>query len=285
MRNPACRTPLAFALALALAACSNGPGGAKSETRPASVDSAPTAAPSESGTAYERAVRSLIAGSETGLHFASEWTGKAGDTQSASGIAKGRLYSFSVLSKPTANPTIDGNWMSLNGFFQKETDGVYARTYSAPAAMTRVLDALPLLPTEQSALSGEPLPAESVAGVDCQPYAIGLATQPNPTTGYAELGVCVDELNARIVRLSGSTLAGERFAVTFSEQGDQVQMPQAQVFDWSKEFPVAEPGSEVPVKQFENCPDLIKMTPQGCEGYISAVPKADDQADQPDKSD
>lgn len=285
MRNLPGRTPLAFALVVALAACSNGPGGAKGETRPKSAESAPTAEPGTSGTAYERAVRSLIAGSESGLHFASEWTGKAGDTQLASGVARGRLYSFSVRSKPAANPTIDGNWMSLNGFFQKEADGGYARTYSAPAVMTRVLDALPLLPTAQPALSGEPLPAESVAGVDCQPYPIGLATQPNPTTGYAELGVCVDEVNARIVRLSGSTFAGERFAVTFSEQDEPVQMPQAQVFDWSKEFPITEPGSEVPVKQFENCPDLIKMTPQGCEGYISAAPKAADKADPADKPD
>ena len=66
-------------MAVALAACSNGPGGAKGETRPKSAESAPAAEPSESGTAYERAVRSLIAGSETGLHFASELTGNAGD--------------------------------------------------------------------------------------------------------------------------------------------------------------------------------------------------------------
>lgn len=276
MRNLPGRTALAFAMAVALAACSNGPGGAKGETRPKSAESAPTAEPSESGTAYERAVRSLIAGSETGLHFASELTGKAGDTQLASGVARGRLYSFSVSSKPRANPTIDGNWMSLNGFFQKEADGGYVRTDSAPAAMTRVLDALPLLPTAQSALSGEPLPAESVAGAACQPYAIGLPTQPSPASGYTELGVCVDEVNARIVRLSGSTFAGERFAVTFGQPGEPVQMPQAQVFDWSKEFPITEPGSEVPVKQFENCPDLIKMTPQGCEGYISAAPDKSD---------
>lgn len=283
MHNLPCRAALAIALALALSACSDRPTVAEPDAKAADVG---TTAPAEpvTGTAYERAVRSLIEGAEPGVHFESEATGVNGNTQHASGVAKGRLYSFTVQSRPEADAAYDGTWMSLNGFFQKESGNGFAKTYIAPAALTLVLDALPMLPSAESALGDERAPAENVAGVACQPYAVTLPKQATAADRYSQLDVCVDEANARVVRLAGSTFAGEQFSVIFSEQGEAVELPKAAVFDWSSEFPLAKPGDEVPVKQFENCPDFVKILPEGCEGYISAVPKEADEADKADKS-
>lgn len=276
MRNLTRRAPLALALLLVLGACGDRSNLTKAD---GTVEPTATAGPPATGTPYERAVRSLVEGSESGLHFESDATGSNGNTQHASGVTKGRLYSFTVQSRPEADAAYDGSWMSLNGFFQKESADGFAKTYIAPSSLTLVLDALPMLPTAQEALASDLAPVENVNGVDCQPYAVNLPKQATAADRYAELRVCVDQARAQVVRLAGSTFSGERFSVVFSEPQDPVQMPQAAVFDWSSEFPLAKPGEEVPVKQFENCPDLIKMLPEGCEGYISAAPKAADQAD------
>lgn len=288
MRNLPRRAPLALALVLMLGACGDRSSLAKADdsaTTAGPADPVATTVPPVTGTAYERAVRSLIEGSEPGLQFESDATGSNGNTQHASGVTKGRLYSFTVQSRPEGDAAFDGTWMSLNGFFQKESANGFAKTYIAPAAVTLVLDALPMLPTTEAALASERKPIENVDGVDCRPFAVNLPKQATAADRYAELRGCVDETRARIVRLAGSTFSGEQFSVVFAEPGEPVQMPQAAVFDWSSEFPLAKPGEEVPVKQFENCPDLIKMTPQGCEGYISAAPKTADEPDPAHKSD
>jgi hypothetical protein len=217
-------------------------------------------------TPYERAAASLILGNLSGLRFESEVGTDDGAVQSATAVAQGSSFSVNVRTQPQADADNDGAWLVQDGAFRKRSEKGLTVSETAPASIRLVLESLALLPSAETALSNERAPAVEVVGVACQPRSIKLT--PPADQHFAELGVCVDEAAARIVRVNARTKEGERLSVKLSQQNAPTPRPESNGRDWTSEFPIAKPEDRVPDLKFKDCPELITLLPKGCEGFV-----------------
>lgn len=239
---------LPLALALTLGGCSDEPEPKADETptaSPSSVATAPTApavkAPpppptlAPATTAYERALRALTSG--TSVHFESEVALSDGSSQYATGFGQNLNYAITVRSLPKADNQLDGGWLLQSGRYLKESAGNYDGSVLNPVSASILFDALVAVPQSESAFTSDAPVAETTATAQCNSRKVDLAKAPHLFTQYRSLGICVDESKAQLIKLSAELQTGERLAATFTAHGQPVQLPQAQVKDWSQEYP------------------------------------------------
>lgn len=244
------RALLPMALTLTLVACSDEPEPTPVETPKAAVASAPVAAPAAASvkapppppklpdavSPFERAMRALSSG--TSLHFESEVLLGDGSSQYATGVSREHNYAFSVRSLPKANADLDGNWFFNGGRYLRESTAGYDSSVLVPSAMAIMAQAIDEMPKTEASLVEAKAGEEISGSVSCQPREVNLAQSPNLFMQYKAISVCVDEANARIVKLQAQLQTGERLTASYSEYGMPVQLPQVKVPDWSQEFPL-----------------------------------------------
>jgi hypothetical protein len=239
------RALLCASLILMLGACSDEPESATSSSDPtastaaSTTEAAPVASkptPPPPKTPYEIALKALTSGSS--MHFDSEVSVASGSVQYASGVGRGGHYAFSVRTLPQPDSNLDGNWYMQNGKYLKESTTGYDSSVATPGALALMVETLSALPRKESALSTEAAPPDNVAGHICQPRKVSMGESPRLLGRYLDLGVCVDEANGRLLKLSVQTQIGERLTATFTGHGEPVQLPDVKVSDWSQEFPL-----------------------------------------------
>lgn len=241
MSNPIPRLLLPLALCATLAACSDEPEATPVEP---AADTAPAAAEAkrppppklaEVSTPYERALRALTSGGS--FSFESEVTLANGSSEYASGVGENQDYSFGVRTLPKPNADLDGNWVVHSARWLKESVAGYDQSALTPTSVALFADTLVALPQAEDVLTADRPAKEIYAGGECQPRTIDLAKRPHLMSRYSLLGVCVDEENARLVKLDMKLQTGEQLHASLSKHGESVQIPRVQMPDWSQEFP------------------------------------------------
>ncbi len=235
------RLLLPLALCAALTGCSDEP-----EVAPAEpvADAAPAAAETKRppppklaavNTPYERALRMLTSGGS--FTFESEVTLADGSSEYASGVSENQNYSFGVRTLPKPNADLDGNWLVQSARWLKESVAGYDQSALTPSSVALFADTLVALPQAEDVLNAE-LPAKEIyAGGECQPRTIDLAKRPHLISRYSLLGVCIDEQNARLVKLEMKLQTGEHLRASLARHGEPVQIAKVPMPDWSQEFP------------------------------------------------
>lgn len=242
------RLLLTLALAAVLGACGDDqpatPAAADTAATPAAAGTIATtpAAPARpvpkalpaAVTPYETALKSLNGGSS--VHFEGELTMAGGGVQYASGVGRDQDFAFSVRSLPKPDDRVDGTWLLDNGRYLRQSTTGYDVSITPPDVVTRMLDALNLLPRTEAELASD-AGADSINGVECQSRAAVLSHSPALLSQYKALSACVDTTNARILKVAAQWQTGDALTASFSAHGEPVEMPQSQTTDWSQQFP------------------------------------------------
>ena len=231
------RMLLTLSLAIALTACGDDPPVSADASKAPTDSTGSTLQPAQAAqkkTPYEAGLIALLGGSS--VHFESEVTRADGQVQYALGSGQVNNFAFSIRTLP-ADTDIDGTWVVKSDSFLKQGTSAYEPSFFSPSAVLVMLDALKSLPKLESELSSDPLPADSAAGVACQPHKVNLVAKPELLMKFTELAVCVDEGNARIVKISARLTTGEQLSTLYTAHGEPVQVPKVEVLDWTKEYP------------------------------------------------
>ena len=125
-----------------------------------------------------------------------------------------------------------------SGRYLKETGTTFDAGALTPPAVANMFAAIAAIPQSDTAFSGDAATTEMVGSAGCSARKVDLSKDARLISVYKSLEVCVDEPQARLIRLKVETQSGERLTATFSGHGEPVQMPQTQVKDWSQEYPL-----------------------------------------------
>lgn len=233
-RNPAFLL-LPLTLAAVLAGCSKDePTDAAKSATEASTSAAPVppgqAQTPSAKTPYERALRELVDG--IGNSYEIEYTLADGSIQYLTGGRSQRNHAFVVRTLPTPNDQLDGQWVMQAGRFLKFTDGAYTDGTGFIQALQTYTTAVQGLPAVEMALRSEVKALESVNGIGCRPRQIDLSQEPRLARTFLEIGVCIDEDQAHILRLDAAAHDGTRLRAHISAHGQAYAVPDVGVKEW-----------------------------------------------------
>jgi len=232
---------LPTALALTLVAC-GGDDPKPAQPVPETADAAapvatmPASVPlPAANTAFEKGITELARGAS--VHFESELTLPDGRIQYASGVGHEEEYAFTVRSLPQPDPNADGAWYMRNGKYLRQTASGYDESMLTPESVTIMVETLKAFPRSESDLSSEVAPPDQAEGISCQPRDVAMGASPRLLGRFQSMGVCVDESNSHVVKLSANSQAGSRLSAAFTRHGEAVELPDLKVADWSQEYP------------------------------------------------
>ncbi|MCP5474054.1 MAG: hypothetical protein H7A19_04360 [Rhodanobacteraceae bacterium] len=235
------RAWLPTALALTLVACGGDdpkPAQPVPETADATApgNSMPAAVPVPvANTAFEKGITELARGAS--VHFESELSLPDGRIQYASGVGHEEQYAFTVRSLPQPDPNADGAWYMRNGKYLRQTANGYDESMLTPESVTIMVETLKAFPRSEADLSAPSAPPDQADGISCQPREVAMGASPRLLGRFQAMGVCVDESNAHVIKLSATSQAGSRLSAVFSKHGEAVQLPDLKVADWTQEYP------------------------------------------------
>jgi hypothetical protein len=244
MQSTTLRMLLPLALAAALGACSDQPEADASKSDAGETAAAPSAAAEDkpakalptATSAFERALRTLTNGGN--VRFESETTLVDGSSQYATGAGSVANASFILRTLPQGSAQFDGNWLLQGGRYLKETGTTFDAGALTPPAVANMYAAIAAIPQSDSAFTSDAPTTQMVGSAGCTARKVDLSRDARLIAAYKALEICVDEPQARLIRLSAELQSGERLTATFSGHGEPVQIPQTQVKDWSQEYPL-----------------------------------------------
>ncbi len=246
MQTKTLRMLLPLALAAALGACGNEP---DADTRdagnpetseiaatPAASDVKPARNLPTATTAFERALRSLTNGGN--VRFESETTLADGSAQYATGAGSVANASFTLRTLPQGSAELDGNWVLKGGRYLKEAGATFDVSALTPPAVANMYAAIAAIPQSESAFASDAPATQMIGSAACTSRKVDLSKDVRLITAYKAIEICVDEPQARLLRLSAELQSGERLTASFSGHGEPVQTPATEVKDWSQEYPL-----------------------------------------------